>query len=157
MEKVGIISDFTCANDTYNWIAAADTHTGVSSYRAFANILSTYADNSIDMLVISGHGDSGRCTVRAGANGSGHLIDFNSDPTTGGMPAYLVTLIKAKVKANGSVVLAACNSGVHKGQMHDLAVLLNRTVVGGMGTCRMNDPATPHGGYTDDGWVVASP
>jgi RHS repeat-associated protein len=101
-KKVAIITDDTCANDRFCWVPKDQHHPGVGSWADLEAVLNQLDDNSVDVLIISGHSGGGcTCRTSSGENLGG-----------AGMPASLYALIRRKLKEpNGELIIASCFAG----------------------------------------------
>jgi hypothetical protein len=101
--KVAIISDDTCPNDRFCWVPKVQHHPDVGSYAALAAALNQYDDNSIDVLIFSGH-RGGQCSCRT--------RDLNVSLGGANMPEWIYALIRRKLrKPGGEVIVASCYAG----------------------------------------------
>lgn len=147
--SVAMLTDNTISKDGFLWIKQANQHHGISSPQALKLRLEMYGDNSIDLLVISGH-----CAFAntCGVGSSGGVI--NKD-----MKADVLETIRRKVKLNGIVVLAACETG-EKADQKAFATALQRKLSAAKGLCR-GLLTTYHewglGGWAEGGYNTVSP
>jgi hypothetical protein len=149
LKIVAIISDNTNGTypDTYKWASPVTLEKDVSTPAKFIERLDKYGNNSIDVLIVSGHhalpeGDSVRCGV---ASNTEILINQSFAPDS-----PLFKKIREKVKSDGRIIIAACcAASAYNRDQQTLANKLQRTVYATRTTCRCDRPEYPFGGYAD--------
>jgi hypothetical protein len=142
------VTDNTTADDAQQLAEDApdsDIHTDITNWPELADILETYEDGSISILVISGHGDpDGGAATSETATGGG--LDG------GTLPQEIADLIGAKLAPDAQIIILSCDvaDDQYDDGLQEMADKTDHPVLG-------NDGGVGPGATGDGSWFEYEP
>jgi hypothetical protein len=161
LQAAVIFTNDTTTTDGHYW--ARSILPPIASIEDLEKGLKTIPDNSLDMLILSGHmpnSPSQHCGVRCKDDNR----KFNIDETT--LPEATARLIRSKLRSDGILVIAACRAGGNPDSVRAFARKVKRAVAAPKGICAGVKDFTGadidgtfwwYGGYNSKGYEIQEP
>jgi RHS repeat-associated protein len=132
--------------ETYPFVKPESTYHGATSTADVLGKIEEYAESSIDVLFLSGHGSGG-----AG------MRFKNEEKLDENMSQETADRISKRIKKDGTLVILSCGGGNDKEKMQILANKLRRRVVAAKGFCDYYRGLRKHYALAESGWEVVNP